>query len=146
VVREEISNLILDIINDFWNGGEPPPDWKDGTIVTIYKNKGSPSELSSYRPITLLNYDYKLCAALIAERMQPIAQKQIGWQQAGFVRGRLIFDNVLNVEEAFYEAKHQGLRAVASPVDFKSAFDSFATEAFHATYAHAGCPRRPSRP
>jgi hypothetical protein len=88
----------------------------------------------------LLNCDYKLCASLIAERIQPIAQKQIGWQQAGFVRGRLIFDNILNVEEAFYEAKRQGLKAVASPVDFKSAFDSFATNALHATYAHAGCP------
>jgi hypothetical protein len=36
------------------NTGKIPNSWSESIILPIYKNKGSVSELSSYRPIELL--------------------------------------------------------------------------------------------
>ena len=42
-----------------------------GVITLLYKGKGARSSLDSYRPITLLNSDYKLLAKALAIRLGP---------------------------------------------------------------------------
>ena len=42
-----------------------PDAWKLGTIVPVYKNKGSRSQIANYRPITLLNSFSKLLEKVV---------------------------------------------------------------------------------
>ena len=42
---------------------------KQGDIVLIYKKK-DPKEIRNYRPITLLNSDYKILTTILAERLK----------------------------------------------------------------------------
>ena len=45
-----------------------PASMTQGVITLLYKGKGSQALLDSYRPITLLNSDYKLLAKALATR------------------------------------------------------------------------------
>ena len=66
-----------------------------GVITLLYKGKGARSSLDNYRPITLLNSDYKLLAKALATRLGPALQHVIDPTQTAFVPGRWIGDNVL---------------------------------------------------
>ncbi|KAL3154645.1 hypothetical protein ABBQ32_014092 [Trebouxia sp. C0010 RCD-2024] len=48
-----------------------PASMTQGVITLLYKGKGSRSSLDSYRPIILLNSDYKLLAKTLATRFGP---------------------------------------------------------------------------
>ena len=80
-----------------------PASMTQGVITLLYKGKGSRSLLDSYRPITLLNSDYKLLAKALASRFGPALQHVVDPTQTAFVPGRWIGDNVLcHLEEVEY--------------------------------------------
>ena len=61
-----------------------------GVIMFIPKEDGSLLELSNWRPITLLNVDFKIAAKAIAKRLESILPNLIHPDQTGFVKGRYI--------------------------------------------------------
>ena len=66
-----------------------PAGFLDGVIVGIFKEgTNDPTLAASYRPITLLNIDYRLLAKIMAERLQVVLDKAISPTQTAFVRGR----------------------------------------------------------
>ena len=72
-----------------------PGSMTQGVITLLYKGRGARSSLDSYRPITLLNSDYKLLAKALATRLGPALQDVVDPTQTAFVPGRWIGDNVL---------------------------------------------------
>ena len=55
-----------------------PASMTQGVITLLYKGKGARSSLDNYRPITLLNSDYKLLAKALATSSLPPAQGGVG--------------------------------------------------------------------
>ena len=95
-----------------------------GRITLLYKGKGADrTQPSSYRPITLLNCDYKIAAAAIAARLGAPLSSVIDSSQTAFLPKRWIGDNVLaHLETVDY------LRATGQPgsmvfLDLAKAFD-----------------------
>jgi len=66
-----------------------PAEWKEGIIVSLYKGKGSQTECSSYRPISLLSVSGKVFAHILLARFQPLLDKCHRPQQSGFIAGRM---------------------------------------------------------
>ena len=69
---------------------------RQGGIVLIYKKK-DPTEIRNYRPITLLNSDYKIRTTILADRLKNICEAAISKQQKGFVSGRQMTDLIHQV-------------------------------------------------
>ena len=65
----------------------------EGCICPIYKKK-DPSNAANYRPITLLNTDYKIFTKALSLKLANAAPEIINKDQAGFIKGRSIFDQV----------------------------------------------------
>ena len=57
--------------------------------VLIYKH-GDRDLLKNWRPITLLNCDYKIVAKCLAERIKPHLPNLIKPDQKGYIKGRYI--------------------------------------------------------
>jgi hypothetical protein len=78
--------LIHDLFTIMWATGCTPDDWKISKTTYIYKNKGDPAQLSSYRPITMANTIYKLWTAVINTCLQDFveAHKILSDCQNGF--------------------------------------------------------------
>ena len=94
-----------------------------GVITLLYKGKGAQSSLDNYRPITLLNSDYKLLAKALATRLGPALQHVIDPIQTAFVPGRWIGDNVLcHLEEVEY-LQQTGQPGCLVFLDFSKAYN-----------------------
>jgi hypothetical protein len=52
---------------------------------------GEREDIKNWRPITLLNVDYKIVSKILAERLKRVLPNIINTDQRGFVKGRNIF-------------------------------------------------------
>ena len=69
--------------------GEMTDSTRQAVITCIYK-KGDMEDTTNWRPISLLNYDYKIFTKVIANRMQTSLNDIIGTEQTAAIRGRTI--------------------------------------------------------
>ena len=78
-----------------------------GIITLIQKADGDLKELSNWRPISLLNIDYKILTKALAKRIEKYLSKLINSDQTGFVKGRYIGQNIrlLNDIMEYLDAK-----------------------------------------
>lgn len=63
IIKDEFTHVMNDALQ-----GHASRDFYDGIIVLI-KKKGRDNTIHGYRPISLLNYDYKLLARIIKQRL-----------------------------------------------------------------------------
>ncbi|KAM9977362.1 hypothetical protein ACTFIR_011224 [Dictyostelium discoideum] len=140
----EILPTISKLYNHFWNKSIPK-DFKQGILITIYKNKGDPNNLDNYRPITLLNADYKIYSKIINNRILKFLNKVISPFQTGFVPRRLLHDNIITLNSTIEIIKRQvntkeDIEPIITFYDFEKAFDSISHNAILRTLAHLKLP------
>lgn len=95
-----------------------------GVITIIYKNKGSPHKLENYRPLSLLNTDYKILAKTLANRMKEVVGTIISPTQTYSIPGREITDTICAIRDVVHRMEKEGQRRIVLSIDFCSkAFD-----------------------
>ena len=67
---------------------------KRRVIKLIPKKDAEPYYVKNWRPITLLNCDYKIAAKAIANRLRNVISNIINNDQTGFLKGRFIGENI----------------------------------------------------
>lgn len=67
---------------------------KQGTICLIPKPEKDPMLIENWRPMTLLNVDYKIFASIFAKRLKNGLQGIISETQTGFMSNRHISSNM----------------------------------------------------
>ncbi len=90
----DIVGMMKKVFNDIETHGVcEGTEFADGWICPIYKKKDQ-REIANYRPITILNADYKILTKILANRVAEVAANLIHPDQAGFVPGRRIMDHI----------------------------------------------------
>ena len=74
---------------------------KQYTSECIYK-KGSKTLLDNWRPISLLNVDYKIAACVLTLRLKGVIGSIVSCDQSGFMKGRSALENVRLVQDINY--------------------------------------------
>jgi hypothetical protein len=95
---------------------------KMGLIVCLPKT-AHPNTLKGYRPITLLNCDYKILARIIANRLWRSLPDVIHPGQHCGVGGRHIFDAAGGIRDVIAYAEFKRMPLCLFSLDFFSAFD-----------------------
>ena len=80
-------------------------------------------DIKLFRPITLINAPFKICAKAYASRLAPVAQRVISPSQTGFLRHRNILEGPLALLEIVHELKRTKLRGILLKLDFEKAYD-----------------------
>ena len=89
-----IVKLLVLTFNDIEQFGiVPETRFNEGWLCPLYK-KGERNNAANYRPITILNTDYKIMTKTLANKLADVAPSLIHRDQAGFIKGRNIFDLV----------------------------------------------------
>jgi len=75
------------------HGIDDRTNFTTGWMCLLFKKK-DPTDIGNYRPITLLNTDYKLLTKVLAIQLLDHVSQLIHLDQAGFIPNRLIFDHI----------------------------------------------------
>ncbi len=111
-----------------------------GWIAPIYKEKGERTRVVNYRPITLLNTDYKLLSKALAVRLAGVAPGLIHRAQAGFVPGRKLSNHtqLARLMMSWAEEKEENGAIVA--LDQEKAYDKISHDYLWRVLCKFGIP------
>ena len=119
IVGTDVTNAVI----DFFQGTQMSRGLAATMIVLIPKKK-NPTSWSDFRPISLCNVSNKIISKLLAERMAPLLPALTAPNQSGFIKGRLLSDNVLLAQELFHELwKCNPSPNLALKLDMAKAYD-----------------------
>ena len=119
----QIVPYLTELYNNIYFSENLAHSMKKGIITLIYKNKGNVSELKNWRPISLLNLDYKILTKLLANRLKCITDEILNPLQTSGSKGRNILNNVLNIKNIIHYIKQNNLKAALISFDNEKAFD-----------------------
>ena len=98
--------------------------------------------MSNYRPITLLNSDYKLYTKILALKMTPLACYVIHPNQAAFLPGRHIEDQTRLCQTMIHYCEATEENGALIALDQEKAYDRIAHDYLWETLKEAGIPPR----
>ena len=94
-------------------------------IITLPEKYGQDRcYLANWRPISLLNVDYKILTKVLANRVKRVLPSLISNCQNGYVTNRSIHDSVRLVQDIIRYTEITQSPGVLISVDFRKAFDS----------------------
>ena len=94
-----------------------------GVVQLIPKRGKNELLVASWRPLTILCYDYKILARALAMRLDTVMEDLIGPQQCGFMKGRSSCTNIMKTKEIVANLKKTNRPGVIISVDFNKCFD-----------------------
>ena len=124
VFWNDISILFVNAINCSFQKGQLSVTQRQGIISPLPKKDKNPLFLENWRPITLLNCDYKIASKAIGNRMKRVLPEIINHHQSGFLKGRSIAENILPIDGIINFADDMNKPGLLMFVDFEKAFDS----------------------
>lgn len=97
VLSKIIAPILTEVINESAANGVLPDSMKQGLISVLYK-KGDRKDPRNYRPITLLNNDYKIMMRVLTARMNKAVTQFVSRDQNGFVPDGFIAENIMRLQ------------------------------------------------
>ena len=111
--------------------------------ITLLHKKNARTNFANYRPISLLNCDYKILSRALCIALKPVIASLVHPDQTGFIPGRLISDNGLlfsSILEYADWCEEDEVRGGFLALDFEKAFDSVAFDWIEKVLQKAGIP------
>lgn len=100
-----------------------PESFLTAILIVLPKKDRDPLKPTSYRPISLLNMDYKIIAGILSNRLSKYLPKLIHMDQTGFTKNRQSADNVTWLLSMIHLAQKREEMSVAVALDAEKAFD-----------------------
>ena len=119
-LKFSLHSLYLNVTE---KNGKFPESTRTG-IITLIEKKGKDQLLvENWRPITLLCCDYKIFAKVIANRIESVVQKLVHSDETGFIKGRSIGQNLMELNSVLMVAEREKAKATILVFDFRKAYD-----------------------
>lgn len=134
-----IKGDYMDMMRDFYYGGLDIKRLNYGAITLIPKLKDA-NNIKQYRPICLLNVDYKGVTKVLCNRLSPVAKEVIGDNETGFIKGKNILEGVLDLHEVIHELKRSKTKGLILKIDFEKAYDKVRWEFLEKVMRGKGFP------
>jgi hypothetical protein len=118
IIKDDLLKMISGCMKKEKVGGGT-----NSTYLALIPKDSNPETFTRYRPILLCNACYKILAKLLANRIKSLLKKLITNFQGGFVEGRHIHDNVIQVQEIVHTSIQQNEKGMMIKLDMENTFD-----------------------
>uniref|UniRef100_A0A803T714 Reverse transcriptase domain-containing protein n=1 Tax=Anolis carolinensis TaxID=28377 RepID=A0A803T714_ANOCA len=125
IFQDILVSPLQKVMNKILEEGKVPQTWNSANIVVIPKGKMDNTQVKNYRPISLLNADYKIFASILADRLKEVLKVRIAEDQSGFLPGRQMRENIRNILNVIeYYEKNNRKEIAFLFLDAEKAFDN----------------------
>ena len=126
-----------------WQHETVPQDFKDATIIHLYKRKGNRQAYDNHRGISLLSIAGKILARVLLNRLTAhLEQGLLPESQCGFRKARGTVDMVFAARQLQEKCQEQNADLYSTYVDLTKAFDTVSREGLWRIMVRYGCPRK----
>lgn len=122
-----LSEKLTRVYNHAFRTGALAVSQRRGVISLLFK-KGDRTQLKNWRPVTLLNTDYKILTKALANRLQQVLPLMIHTDQTASIKGRTINDNTRLLHDVVAYANEKDVPLALISVDQLKAFDRVSHE------------------
>jgi hypothetical protein len=118
----------------------PPKEWKENVFKVLFKS-GDRRQAKNYRPICVLPLLYKLFSSMLYSRLQPVLEKELQQDQAGFRKLFSTVDHLHAFAQIQEKSSEWNVELWTCLLDFQKAFDSVEHKAIWEALGHQGIGR-----
>ena len=136
VLWNDIADYFLKSINYAYQTGQMSITQRRGIVKLIPKKDAEPYLIKNWRPMSLLNCDYKTAATAIANRLKQVLPKLIDSDQTGFLKGRSIAENIRLIDGIIKYTAEKSIPGLLLFLDFEKAFDTVEWPFLQNTFRH----------
>lgn len=119
-----IGASVTDAVIEYFRTGFMPRII-NSTYVTLIPKIPNATSIKNYRPIACCSVIYKIISEVLTNRMQGVLDSIVSESQSAFIKGRVIFDNIILSHEL---VKSYGRKGVSPrcmlKIDLQKAYDS----------------------
>lgn len=138
----DVIRALTEVYNEINKYGKAKETgFADGWMCPLYKKKDR-DEMANYRPLTMLNTDYKILTKAMTARLGEIAPKLLHENQAGFVKGRQITDQTRLIETIIDYAEVTSTNGIIVALDQEKAYDKIAHDYLWKVLERFGFPEK----
>ena len=117
---------LLNMYNDIWKTSYFPQQWYEVIQIPILKSGKDSTQVTSYRPISLLSTLFKIMEKMVKHRLTWYLEKHqlLNPFQSGFCKNRNVKDNLMRLETDIHISLKTKKYTVAIFLDLEKAYDS----------------------
>ena len=119
-----LGEELVNSLNESFVRGELSISQRQAVIKLIEKTDKDSRYLSSWRPISLLNVDAKICSKALSNRITKVLPAIIHKDQSAFVKGRFIGDAIRLISDVFEYSLENRQNTILFAADFEKAFET----------------------
>ena len=139
-----MAEKLTELFQCMWRMEAIPQDFKDASIIHLYKRKGNPQVCDNHRGISLLSIAGKILAKILLNRLNEHLDQArlIPESQCGFRKDRGTIDMIFTARQLQEKCQEQNVDLYMTFVDLIKAFDTVSRDGLWKIMAKFGCPPR----
>ena len=118
IIKYDLLRMISAFLKKSKVGGNT-----NSTFLALIPKEFNPASFNRFWPISLCNDSYKILVKLLANRLKPLLGALISPIHGGFVKGRHLLDNVIQVQEALHSSFQRKEKGMLIKLDMKNSYD-----------------------
>lgn len=119
-----LGPLLLRVLKQNISDGCLISSFREGVITLIPKTGKPADSVKGWRPISLLNVDFKIISAAITSRLKKVIGELISPVQSAYIKGRYIGENTRLVFDIIDYLNKTGKGGLVLAADFEAAFET----------------------
>ena len=139
-----VAEKLTELFHIMWRKEAIPQEFKDATIIHLFKRKGNPHVYDNDRGISLLSTAGKILARVLLNRLNEHLERSglLSESPCGFRKNRGTIDMIFTARQLQEKCQEQNVDLYMTFVDLIKAFDTVSREGLWKIMAKCGCPAK----
>ena len=139
-----VAEKLTELFHSMWRKEAIPQEFKDATIIHLFKRKGNPQVCDNHRDISLLSIAGKILARVLLNWLYEHLERSglLPESQCGFRKNRGTIDMIFTARQLQEKCQEQNADLYMTFVDLTKAFDTVSLKGLWKIMAKFGFPAK----